>query len=40
MADNSERAPRRLRAAAARNVDSLLEAAKAVFATSGVDAPA
>ena len=40
MADNSERAPRRLRADAARNVDSLLEAAKAVFATSGVDAPA
>jgi AcrR family transcriptional regulator len=35
-----ERAPRRLRADAARNVDSLLEAAKAVFATSGVDAPA
>src|ERR1700733_3240110 len=40
VADNSERAPRRLRADAARNVDSLLEAAKAVFATSGVDAPA
>ena len=41
MADNSaERAPRRLRADAARNIDSLLEAAKAVFATSGVDAPA
>ena len=35
-----ERAPRRLRADAQRNVDSLLEAAKAVFATSGVDAPA
>ncbi|GAA3598197.1 TetR/AcrR family transcriptional regulator [Nonomuraea rosea] len=34
------RAPRRLRADAQRNVDSLLEAAKAVFATSGVDAPA
>ena len=33
-------APRRLRADAARNVDSLLEAAKSVFATSGVDAPA
>ena len=33
-------APRRLRADAARNVDSLLEAAKDVFATSGVDAPA
>jgi AcrR family transcriptional regulator len=41
VADNSaERAPRRLRADAARNIDSLLEAAKAVFATSGVDAPA
>jgi AcrR family transcriptional regulator len=35
-----ERAPRRLRADAQRNVDSLLEAAKTVFATSGVDAPA
>jgi AcrR family transcriptional regulator len=35
-----ERPPRRLRADAARNIDSLLEAAKAVFATSGVDAPA
>jgi AcrR family transcriptional regulator len=35
-----DRAPRRLRADAARNVDSLLEAAKAVFGTSGVDAPA
>jgi AcrR family transcriptional regulator len=33
-------APRRLRADAQRNVDSLLEAAKAVFVTSGVDAPA
>jgi AcrR family transcriptional regulator len=33
------RRPRRLRADAQRNVDSLLEAAKAVFATSGVDAP-
>ncbi|HEX4287673.1 MAG TPA: helix-turn-helix domain-containing protein, partial [Trebonia sp.] len=41
MADNSvERSPRRLRADAARNVDALLEAAKSVFATSGVDAPA
>ena len=39
-ADPAERAPRRQRADAARNVDSLLEAAKAVFATSGVDAPA
>jgi AcrR family transcriptional regulator len=35
-----ERAPRRLRADAQRNIDSLLEAAKAVFATAGVDAPA
>ncbi len=33
-------APRRLRADAQRNIDSLLEAAKVVFATSGVDAPA
>ena len=36
----ARRAPRRLRADAQRNVDSLLEAAKTVFATSGVDAPA
>jgi AcrR family transcriptional regulator len=34
------RAPRRLRADAQRNLDSLLEAAKLVFGTSGVDAPA
>lgn len=33
-------APRRLRADAQRNIDSLLEAAKAVFGTSGVDPPA
>jgi AcrR family transcriptional regulator len=33
-------APRRLRADAQRNIDSLLEAAKTVFATAGVDAPA
>jgi AcrR family transcriptional regulator len=33
-------AQRRLRADAQRNIGSLLEAAKAVFATSGVDAPA
>ncbi|SEF21962.1 regulatory protein, tetR family [Amycolatopsis pretoriensis] len=32
--------PRRRRADAQRNVDALLEAAKRVFATSGVDAPA
>jgi AcrR family transcriptional regulator len=37
---NTGPAPRRLRADAQRNVDSLLEAAKTVFATSGVDAPA
>jgi AcrR family transcriptional regulator len=36
----AQRAPRRLRADARRNIDALLEAAKAVFATSGVDAPA
>lgn len=35
-----EPAPRRLRVDARRNIDSLHEAAKAVFATSGVDAPA
>jgi len=34
------RAPRRQRADAQRNTASLLEAAKTVFATSGVDAPA
>jgi AcrR family transcriptional regulator len=39
-ADPGGRAPRRLRADAQRNLDSLLEAAKTVFATSGVDAPA
>ncbi|MGN9781181.1 TetR/AcrR family transcriptional regulator [Nonomuraea sp. ZG12] len=38
MTENT--APRRLRADARRNVDALLEAAKAVFGTSGVDAPA
>jgi AcrR family transcriptional regulator len=38
--DARERAPRRLRADARRNIDSLLEAAKSVFGTSGVDAPA
>ena len=35
-----EPAARRLRADAQRNIGSLLEAAKAVFGTSGVDAPA
>src|ERR1700754_2847296 len=33
-------APRRRRADARRNVDALIEAARAVFATAGVDAPA
>src|SRR6266568_9674076 len=32
--------PRRRRADARRNIDALIEAAKTVFATSGVDAPA
>lgn len=35
----SDSAPRRLRADAQRNIDSLLQAAKATFAISGVDAP-
>ena len=35
-----QRAPRALRADAQRNIGSLLEAAKAVFGTAGVDAPA
>lgn len=34
-----ERVPRKVRADAARNVDALLEAAKAGFAESGVDVP-
>ncbi|HEX7823683.1 MAG TPA: TetR/AcrR family transcriptional regulator [Mycobacterium sp.] len=38
--ENPEQAPRRRRADAERNVGALLEAAKAVFARSGVDAPA
>lgn len=38
--DTSGRARRRPRADAQRNIDSLLEAAKAVFGTSGVHAPA
>jgi AcrR family transcriptional regulator len=38
--DAREPAPRRLRADAQRNIDSLLDAAKTVFGTSGVDAPA
>src|SRR5881227_2447210 len=40
VTEDRERAPRRLRADAQRNIDSLLEAAKTVFGTSGVDAPA
>lgn len=35
-----EREPRRRRVDAQRNIDSLLEAAKTAFGTSGVDAPA
>jgi AcrR family transcriptional regulator len=35
-----ENTARRVRADAQRNIDALLEAAKAVFGTSGVDAPA
>lgn len=38
--DSPDRAPRRVRADAQRNIDSLLQAAKTVFITSGVDAPA
>ncbi len=38
--DAAESTPRRIRADAQRNIVSLLEAAKAVFATSGVGAPA
>lgn len=40
MADETTRAPRRLRADAQRNVDALLEAAKTLFRTSAVDVPA
>ena len=41
MAENTAiGAPRRLRADAQRNIDSLLDAAKTVFSTAGVDAPA
>jgi AcrR family transcriptional regulator len=40
MADAPERRPRRQRADAQRNLGALLEAAKTVFAASGVDAPA
>jgi AcrR family transcriptional regulator len=38
--EEPERTPRRRRADAERNVGALLEAAKSVFARSGVDAPA
>lgn len=38
--EGGERVGRKPRADAQRNIDALLEAAKAVFATSGVDAPA
>ncbi|GGK79154.1 TetR/AcrR family transcriptional regulator [Mangrovihabitans endophyticus] len=37
---NQEAAPRPRRADARRNVDALLDAARTVFSTSGVDAPA
>lgn len=40
MTETPAPAQRRKRADAQRNIDALLEAAKAVFATSGVDAPA
>lgn len=39
MHDKAEGPDRRLRADAQRNIDALLEAAMAVFTTSGVDAP-
>src|SRR5215472_8841179 len=38
-AEPGRRTDRRVRADAQRNIDALLQAAKAVFATSGVDAP-
>ncbi len=40
MAEDPKPAPRRRRADAERNVDALLTAARTVFDTSGVDAPA
>jgi AcrR family transcriptional regulator len=40
MQESNDPAPRRRRADARRNVDALLEAARTVFDTSGVDAPA
>jgi AcrR family transcriptional regulator len=39
-ADSPEPPTRRLRADAQRNLDSLLQAAKSIFGTAGVDAPA
>ncbi len=39
LEDQGEQEPRRVRADARRNTDALLEAALAVFAASGVDAP-
>jgi AcrR family transcriptional regulator len=40
VSQDTTQAPRRRRADARRNVDALVEAARTVFATSGVDAPA
>jgi AcrR family transcriptional regulator len=40
VSNTTQRQPRRKRADAQRNVGALLEAAKTVFKTSGVDAPA
>ena len=40
MTEDPTPGPRRRRADAQRNVDALLKAARAVFDTSGVDAPA
>jgi AcrR family transcriptional regulator len=40
VTQDTRQAPRRRRADARRNVEALLDAARTVFATSGVDAPA
>ena len=40
MSQDGAQTPRRRRADARRNVDALIEAARTVFAASGVDAPA
>jgi AcrR family transcriptional regulator len=40
VTDDTRQAPRRRRADARRNVEALLDAARTVFATAGVDAPA